>query len=162
MDGDRLVFPSNVMVDAIVVISDIDALGSAPAHMYRHDEFVVLAFTKNATVQRELWIDPLTGFVERQVIFDVDGEPAWYIRYGNYAHEGNTAIPRTVEIDFPREKVLISLLIEELKLNTEIPADAFEFTPPPDTTILPLEKDTLGFSGRKYEDNARRPLIPPR
>lgn len=160
INGSNLAIPSHAIVDAIVIVSDVDALVSAPAHIYRNDEFVVLAFTDKSRVKRELWINPTTGFVERQLIFDIGGEPNLHIKYGEHGDEGNTIVPRIVEITFPREDVSISLRMEELKLNTEIPAEAFEFTPPPETTILQLEKGTRSFSGKIYEERASQPVVP--
>jgi len=145
-DNGNIALPANVLIAAVVVVSDFDALLSIPGELNQEGDSVLLTFTEQSGTRRELWIDPKTGFVSRQIIFNNNGEKEVVVEYREQDSTGNAVVPRHIEIILPQADTSISLIMDDIKVDAQIPPGAFEFSPPRGTSILQVEKDIDAFS----------------
>jgi outer membrane lipoprotein-sorting protein len=145
-DDGALTLPANVLIAAVVVVSDFDALYSMPAELNHKDEYRVLTLTGGTEPHRELWIDPKTGVVDRQMVFNRKGEKEVVVEYSEKESTGNAIVPRRIEITLPQAETSITLILNDIKTDVRMPPAAFEFLPPRGTSILQVERNIDAFS----------------
>ena len=145
-DNGDIALSANMLIAAVVVVSDFDALLSTASELHQEGEFAVLTFMAPPGMRRELWIDRVTGLINRQIIFNRNGEKEVIVEYREQDATGNAVVPRHLELILPQADTSISLNIDEIKIDAQIPPGAFEFSPPLGTSILQAEKDVGVFS----------------
>jgi outer membrane lipoprotein-sorting protein len=126
---------AEVIVSAIVVVSDFDKFLLLPLSLSRGDELVRLSLDEG-DLSRDLWLDPATGLVARQQVLSKEGALVADILYLEHAALSEAVIPSHLEIELPQMRSLIRLVIEEAQPDPEIPPDAFSLAVPQDVRIL--------------------------
>ncbi|GAB4341742.1 MAG: hypothetical protein Kow0099_18690 [Candidatus Abyssubacteria bacterium] len=126
---------ADVVVSAITVVSDFDRLPSLPMSLAHGDSLLRLSLDEGDFV-RDLWLDETTGLIARQQVLNEDGVLVADIVYLEHAAIDGAAVPVRIEIELQRMRSLIRLVVEEARLDPEIPADAFNLVVPEDVRIL--------------------------
>jgi len=145
-DAGNISLPAHALIAAIVVVSDFNALLSLPAELHQEEDSTVLTFTEQSGMCRELWIDPITGFVIRQTISKKNGQKELIVEYQEQELTGNAVVSRRIELLLPQTNTMISLVLDDIKTDVQIPPEAFTFSPPRETAILHVEKNLDEFS----------------
>jgi outer membrane lipoprotein-sorting protein len=155
-----IALPADIVVDSIIVVSDFEALHSLPVRLRWEDDFAILIFLSKSGTEREIWIDSKTGIVDRQLFLDINEGPELIIEYGKMQSANNAIVPADIEIFLPKANASVSLFVDDFKLNTNIPFEAFEFSPPAGTTILRSEEDIQELSEISGGQHTRHPVLP--
>ena len=139
-DGNTTV-PAEIIIAALFVLVDPEALSSRPKSIPSEDAFVGIALAEKTGGRREIWIDPATGLAARQVLVDPDGSVRADLKYLEYAHESGTAVPIRAEAVMAQMGAEVTLWISQFEIDAEIPDGAFIFLPPEGSNILLTEND---------------------
>ena len=136
--GNGVAFSAAALVAALVVVPDFEALRTAAASLLREDGFVGLVVEEDAGARKEIWIDPMTGLAARQLLVGPDEEVEVDIAYIEHAVDVDmdAVIPTETHIDFPRLRASMLIRIDDFRADPDMPADAFDFSPPQNTRIL--------------------------
>lgn len=137
--NENIAAPAGAIVAAIVVVSDFDSLFSMPARLYSEADTLRLVFTEETGAYREIWIDPETGLATRQSLIGADGTLDADIVYKEHTSDGEAGIPTEIEVNLPRVRASMLLRIDDFQIDAKLPADAFDFSPPNETTIRDIQ-----------------------
>jgi outer membrane lipoprotein-sorting protein len=146
LNDSRIALPARTAIAALVVVPDFSALSSMPMQLVRENEFVILVVIEPSESRREFWINPTTGFVERQVIFDDKGEADLVVNYREQEAIEGAVVPLAVEMLLPKTGASVFLFVDDFRLNTPVPPEAFTFSPPEETTIIQMPENTGNYS----------------
>jgi len=135
IEDNYIAVPADTIAAAAFVVADPALLPSLPAHVYSDEGFVRLSVIEETGARKEFRIDATSGLVTRQLLVEPDGVAQAEIIYKKHAFVENMAIPVTMEIFLPQTGTLVSLYVEKIRVDPEIPADAFKFSPPANITI---------------------------
>ena len=127
---------AEAIVAALVVVADFDGLASTDGLLYREGDLVRLVLEEETGARKEIWIDPIDGLVTRQMLVAPAGVLEADITYARQSSDGNAVVPVETRIDFPGLQVSMLLRIDEFRVHPELPADAFDFSPPRNTRVL--------------------------
>jgi hypothetical protein len=135
-DGGGIAICADTLVAALVVVADLDELLSRPALLRRDGELARLVLMEGAEVLSEIWIDPATGLAARQLLVGAGGSTVAEIIYKKHASREEATVPVEIEIHVPDMRASLLLRLDSLRVNPKLPADAFDFSPPANTTIV--------------------------
>ncbi|MBI4831152.1 MAG: hypothetical protein HY801_06285 [Candidatus Lindowbacteria bacterium] len=129
---------AQTIVAALVVVAEPNEFLETPAEIERKEGLIQLKLGEEGGAHREIWLDSQTGLVLRQLFMDVEGVVQADISYKKQTTQGQTVIPVEIDVAVPKRHVSMQLRLNDLKVNPEIPAQAFEFSPPENVRILDL------------------------
>ena len=136
MGDNHVPFSAETIIAAVAVLADPAAFTAMPAVIREEEGLARLTLAEKTGAKREIWIDATTGLAARQLLFDADGGIEADITYEKHAVEGDVPVPVAIEVAFPQASSSVFLRIDSFRLNPEIPAGAFEFSPPGNTKIV--------------------------
>ena len=136
VEGNHVALPADTIAAALVVVADPHALPLLPSRIRIGEGFIRLSVTEEDGTQREIRIDSASGLATRQILVGADGATQADITYKEHAFKENTAVAISTDILLPQIGAFVSIRIDKLETGAQIPAGAFEFSPPAGVKIM--------------------------
>jgi hypothetical protein len=125
--------------DDYMVTSDTETVeDAAKKRLYAEPEYV-LNITRRKNGHENLPIRTITFHRDDMMPYNANGELETQIFYSNYATFSAGRYPSKVIIKRPQEGVEITLSVERVEENVDLPASQFDVTVPKDATIKNLK-----------------------
>ena len=90
-------------------------------------------------ILRKIWIERSGLTIARQQVFADGGQIVSDITYSAEARIGDFFLPLAIHMDRPIDQYTLDLRFSKWNINPDLPADAFELTPPPGAEIIQLK-----------------------
>jgi outer membrane lipoprotein-sorting protein len=137
--ADHLVISAETIVAALLVISDYDAVAVSPSFLSQENGIARLSLSTDGVADREIWMDPASGLVTKQLFLAPNGSIEAEIDYLEHTALDASAAPVEVEVFLPQAKAAMRLHLDQVKLAPEFPSTAFLFSPPGNARIINLD-----------------------
>jgi outer membrane lipoprotein-sorting protein len=100
----------------------------------------ILYLTKKRLVGK-VWIERSNFLVTKIERFDRDGSLALEVSFDQYQKIDDIDFPKEMRISNPKEKKILTLLIQKVRLNEAVKPEVFQFKAPKEIEIIYLNKE---------------------
>lgn len=129
-------FPASAIIASVLVVSDFETLRADSTSFWFEEGFVKLAMVETGDLQKEMWIDPTTGLVRRQLLVRNNDSGYAEILYNEHSLTEDAVVPVDIEVFILGGQAYMRLQILTVEPVSDISDDAFVFSVPSDVTVI--------------------------